>query len=64
MSDEIVADDKVRQKYAEDEFSLLVWTVVSVKTRSPDKWRFLDLETGGTWKWSQEKKGLLKSTSS
>ena len=26
--------------------------VISINTRVPSKWRFVDLETGDVWKWN------------
>lgn len=35
---------------------------ITIKTRNPDKWRFLDTETAETWRWDVEEKKFTKVT--
>lgn len=32
---------------------------ITISSKVPNKWRFVDLETGDIWKWSEVRKGFI-----
>ena len=35
---------------------------ITIHTKVPGKWRFVDLETGDIWRWDNAKKSLVRAS--
>ena len=36
-------------------------TEITIRTHCPDKWLFIDRETGDVWRWDERRKTLVRA---